>query len=511
MFSKILIANRGEIALRIIRACRELGIQTAVVYSTADKDAAYLQLADQAICIGDAPPGESYLRIDRIMSAAEVADVQAIHPGYGFLAENAHFAEVCRSCKIEFIGPSVESMKLLGSKLASKDLARKCNVPLTPGSDGPVTNEKQAVEVAQKIGYPVIIKASAGGGGRGMRVAHNEISLKSSLKAAQSEAEAAFNDGTVFIEKYHEEPRHVEVQILGDKHGHVIHLFERDCSVQRRHQKIIEESPCPVITEELRQRMGAAAVRLAKSAGYTNAGTVEFLLESDANGTPGNFYFLEMNTRLQVEHPVTELITGLDLVHLQIAIAKGEPLPFTQEDVTLRGHAIECRIYAEDHENGFMPSPGKITRLLQPGGPGIREDSGIYEEWTVPMDYDPMLSKLIAYAPTREAAIARLLRALDEYVIGGIRSNLGLFRRILSDDEFKAARIDTGYLDRLLAANSSTSEAHGSEDAAALIAAAIFECMRPTNGNGHNGASANEAKTDACGWKQAARRESLRA
>src|SRR5271170_958628 len=304
MFSRILVANRGEIALRIIRACRELDIEVVAVYSEADRDAAYLKLADEAICIGPGPASESYLNIPRIISAAEVADVQAIHPGFGFLSENSHFAEVCRSCKIEFIGPSVESMKLLGSKLASKDLARKCNVPLTPGSDGPVTNEKQAVEVAQKIGYPVIIKASAGGGGRGMRVAHNEISLKSSLKAAQSEAEAAFNDGTVFIEKYHEEPRHVEVQILGDKHGHVIHLFERDCSVQRRHQKIIEESPCPVINEEIRQELCESAVRLAKEAGYYSAATVEFIMDKHKH-----FYFLEVNTRIQVEHPVTELVT----------------------------------------------------------------------------------------------------------------------------------------------------------------------------------------------------------
>src|SRR3954471_4834837 len=364
MFSKILIANRGEIALRIIRACRELGVQTAVVYSTADKNASYLRFADQFICIGPGPAAESYLNIPRIISAAEVADVQAIHPGFGFLSENAHFAEVCRSCKIEFIGPSVESMKQLGSKLASKELAKKCNVPLTPGSAGAIANEEEAVETARKIGYPVIIKASAGGGGRGMRVAHNDISLRSSIKAAQSEAEAAFKDGTIFIEKFHEEPRHVEVQILGDKHGNVVHLWERDCTLQRRHQKLVEESPCPVIDQKTREELCTAAVRLAREANYYSACTVEFIMDKERN-----FYFLEVNTRIQVEHPVTELVTGVDLIKWQLKIAANEKLTLKQENIPQNGCAIECRINAEDPERNFMPSPGTLEEFMPPGGP----------------------------------------------------------------------------------------------------------------------------------------------
>ncbi|HMD54255.1 MAG TPA: acetyl-CoA carboxylase biotin carboxylase subunit [Phycisphaerae bacterium] len=443
MFSRILVANRGEIALRIIRACRELDIEVVAVYSEADRDAAYLKLADEAICIGPGPASESYLNIPRIISAAEVADVQAIHPGYGFLSENAHFAEVCRSCKIEFIGPSVESMKLLGSKLASKDLARKCNVPLTPGSDGPVTNEKQAVEVAQKIGYPVIIKASAGGGGRGMRVAHNEISLKSSLKAAQSEAEAAFNDGTVFIEKYHEEPRHVEVQILGDKHGHVIHLFERDCSVQRRHQKIIEESPCPVINEEIRQELCESAVRLAKEAGYYSAATVEFIMDKHKH-----FYFLEVNTRIQVEHPVTELVTGIDLMQWQLRIAAGDKLTIQQHDVHLNGAAIECRINAEDPDRNFTPSPGLLEEFAPPGGPGVRLDTHAYQGYRIGPNYDSMIGKLIVHQPTRTRAIATMRRALEEFRAGPVKTTIPLHRQIMNDKDFQQARVDTGWLER---------------------------------------------------------------
>jgi len=443
MFSRILIANRGEIALRIIRACRELDVEVVAVYSEADRDAAYLKLADEAICIGLGPAGESYLNIPRIISAAEVADVQAIHPGYGFLSENAHFADVCRSCKIEFIGPSVESMKLLGSKLASKELARKCNVPLTPGSDGPVKNEKQAVEVAQKIGYPVIIKASAGGGGRGMRVAHNEISLKSSLKAAQSEAEAAFKDGTVFIEKYHDEPRHVEVQILGDKHGHVIHLFERDCSVQRRHQKIIEESPCPVIDDEIRRELCESAVRLAKEAGYYSAATVEFIMDKHKH-----FYFLEVNTRIQVEHPVTEMVTGEDLIQWQLRIASGEKLTLRQEDVHHSGAAIECRINAEDPDRNFAPSPGLLEEFIPPGGPGVRLDTHAYQGYRIGPNYDSMIGKLIVHRATRDAAIATMRRALEEFRAGPVKTTIPLHRQIMNDKDFQQARVDTGWLER---------------------------------------------------------------
>src|SRR3954454_9552796 len=365
MFSKILIANRGEIALRIIRACRELGIQTAVVYSTADRDAAYLKLADQAICIGEAPPAESYLNIPRIISAAEIADVQAIHPGYGFLAENDHFAEICRSCKIEFIGPPVKAMALLGDKVACKKLAKKAKVPTVPGSDGAVDDEKVALRIADEIGYPVIIKAAAGGGGRGMRVAHNDVSLRAGFKQAQAEAENAFKDSTVYIEKYVEFGRHVEVQILADHHGNAVHLWERDCSMQRRHQKLVEESPSPALSPKVREALCASAVRLVKAANYTNAGTVEFLVVKDLN-----YYLLEVNARIQVEHPVTEQVTGIDLIKQQLLIAAGEKHPFKQDDIPQNGHAIECRINAEDPSRNFAPSPGEIRELRLPGGPG---------------------------------------------------------------------------------------------------------------------------------------------
>ncbi len=504
-FRKILIANRGEIALRILRACRELGISTVAVYSDADRAALHVLEADEAYRLGPAPATESYLRGDLILDVAGKSGAQAIHPGYGFLSENANFAEACERTGIKFIGPPADAMRSLGSKTRARQAADAAGMPRTPGSVKGLPSIEEAHAVAEEIGFPVMLKAAAGGGGKGMRAVFSRDDLSAAFTAAASEAERAFGSGEVYLEKLIERPRHIEIQILADEHGNCVSLGERECSVQRRHQKVIEEAPSAVVDEDLRKRMGEAAVRLAKSAGYTNAGTVEFLVDEDRN-----FYFLEVNTRLQVEHPVTELVTGLDLVHLQIRIAQGESLPFNQEDIRLRGHAIECRVYAEDPDNGFFPSPGKITRLLQPGGPGIREDSGIYEGWVVPLDYDPMLSKLIAFAPTREAAIARLLRALDEYVIGGIRSNLGLFRRILSDHDFKAARIDTGYLDRLLAANGLEPETGGSGDTAALIAAALFESMRPANGNGRNGASANGANADANGWKQAARREGLR-
>ena len=390
----------------------------------------------EAYRLGPAPSVDSYLRGDLVLEIARRSGADALHPGYGFLSENADFAQACESAGIKFIGPPASAMRALGSKTRARQAADAVGMPRVPGSTTGLASLDEALQVAAQIGYPVMLKAAAGGGGKGMRAVLGPDAMESAYNGARSEAERAFGSSEVYLEKLIERPRHIEIQVLADEHGNCIHLGERDCSVQRRHQKVIEEAPSAVVGEQLRQQMGAAAVRLAQSAGYTNAGTVEFLLESAADGTPGNFYFLEMNTRLQVEHPVTELVTGLDLVHLQIAIADGEPLPFTQEDVTLRGHAIECRIYAEDHENGFMPSPGKITRLIQPSGPGIREDSGIYEGWTVPMDYDPMLSKLIAYAPTRALAIARLRRALEEYAIGGIRTNIGLFRRILDDPDF---------------------------------------------------------------------------
>ncbi len=443
MFSRILIANRGEIALRIIRACRELGVEAVAVYSEADRDAPYLKLADQTICIGPAPAADSYLNIPRIISAAEVADVQAIHPGFGFLAENAHFAEVCRSCKIEFIGPSVESMKKLGSKLDAKALARECQVPLTPGSDGPVASEQEAVAVAQKIGYPVIIKASAGGGGRGMRVAHNDISLKSSLKAAQAEAEAAFKDSTVFIEKYHEAPRHIEVQVLGDKFGHVIHLFERDCSLQRRHQKLLEESPCPVLTDEAREELCASAVRLAQAAGYYSAATVEFVMDQQRH-----FHFLEVNTRIQVEHPVTEMITGQDLIQWQLRIAAGEKLDLTQAEIRRTGHAIECRINAEDPARGFAPCPGVLEEFAVPGGPGVRVDTHACQGYRISPHYDSMIGKLIVHRATRAAAIATMHRALDEFRAGPVKTTIPLHRQIMGDQDFQQAKVDTGWIER---------------------------------------------------------------
>ncbi|MEA2709006.1 MAG: acetyl-CoA carboxylase, biotin carboxylase subunit, partial [Phycisphaerales bacterium] len=379
MFSKILIANRGEIALRIIRACREMGVQTCVVYSTADKDAAYLKLADQAICIGDAPPADSYLNIPRIISAAEIADVQAIHPGYGFLAENDHFAEICRSCRIEFIGPPVKAMALLGDKVECKRLAKKAKVPTVPGSDGAVDDEKVALRIAQEIEYPVIIKAAAGGGGRGMRVAHNDVSLRAGFKQARAEAENAFKDSTVYIEKYVEFGRHVEVQILADHHGNAVHLWERDCSMQRRHQKLVEESPSPVLRPDVRKELCESAVRLIKAAGYTNAGTVEFLVDKNQK-----FYILEVNARIQVEHPVTEQVTGIDLIKEQIRIASGMPLSFKQKDIPQIGHAIECRINAEDPARNFAPSPGLIEELRLPGGPGVRIDSHAYAGYRIP-------------------------------------------------------------------------------------------------------------------------------
>jgi acetyl-CoA carboxylase biotin carboxylase subunit len=501
VFRKVLIANRGEIALRILRACHELGISTVAVYSDADRAAPHVLEADEAYRLGLAPASESYLRGDLMLDIARRTHADAIHPGYGFLSENADFAQSCEHAGIRFIGPTASAMRILGSKTNARQAADEAGMPRTPGCVHGLASPEEALDVAAGVGYPVMLKAAAGGGGKGMRAVARPEDLPSAFAEASSEADRAFGSGEVYLEKLIERPRHIEIQILADEHGHCVSLGERECSVQRRHQKVIEEAPSAVIDPALRRRMGEAAVKLALSAGYTNAGTVEFLVDDNRK-----FYFLEMNTRLQVEHPVTELVTGYDLVHLQIRVAQGEPLPFTQKDVQLRGHAIECRIYAEDPANGFMPSPGRITRLLQPGGPGIREDSGIYEGWVVPMDYDPMLSKLIAYAPTRELAIARMLRALDEYVIGGIRTNLGLFRRILSDPDFRAARLDTGYLDRLMAQvpQGPAISSNGTAAIPAVAAAAFFEATKATlNGNAH------ARPLPAGGWKTAARREAV--
>jgi acetyl-CoA carboxylase biotin carboxylase subunit len=445
MFSKILIANRGEIALRIIRACKELGIQTAVVYSTADREAAYVQLADQAICIGEGPPAESYLNIPRIISAAEIADVQAIHPGYGFLAENDHFAEVCRSCKIEFIGPPVSAMAAVGDKVACKRLAKKAKVPTVPGSEGAIDDEKQALKLARNIGYPVIIKAAAGGGGRGMRVAHNDVSLRAGIKQAQAEAENAFKDSTVYIEKYIEFGRHVEVQIIADSHGNACHLWERDCSMQRRHQKLVEESPSPVLKQSVREELCTSAVRLIKAAGYQNAGTVEFLVDKEQN-----FYILEVNARIQVEHPVTEQVTGIDLIKEQIRVSSGMPLSFKQKDVKQTGHAIEVRINAEDPARNFAPSPGVIQELRVPGGPGIRWDSHVYAGYRIPPNYDSMIGKLIVHRPTRVEAIATMKRALSEFHVSPIKTTIPLHLRIMDDQHFGSGDVDTGFVERVL-------------------------------------------------------------
>ncbi|MBI1336670.1 MAG: acetyl-CoA carboxylase biotin carboxylase subunit [Phycisphaera sp.] len=446
MFSRILIANRGEIAVRIIRACREMGIETVAVYSTADKDSKHVHMADWAICIGPPPSSESYLNIPRIISAAEVANVDAIHPGYGFLAENAHFAEVCRSCNIEFIGPSVESMQALGGKVSCKQLAIKHKVPTSPGSKGKIESEEDAIKIAKDIGYPVIVKASAGGGGRGMRVAHNDMSLRSGLKSAMAEAEGAFGDATVYIEKFIERARHVEVQILGDTKGNVVHLFERDCTMQRRHQKLIEEAPCPVIDDAKRDELCKSAVRLCKAAGYYSAGTVEFLMDEKKN-----FYLMEVNTRVQVEHPVTELITGIDIVKTQIRVAAGEALPFTQKQIKRTGHAIEVRINAEDPTKNFIPSPGVIDRFDPPGGPGVRMDTHCYTGYRVPPNYDSMIAKLIAHRDTREEAIGTLHRALGEFRVGPIKTTIGLHTDLMRNGNFLKSDIDIHFVERLLA------------------------------------------------------------
>ncbi len=446
MFSRILIANRGEIALRILRACKDLGIETVAVYSEADRDSLHLRFADETICIGKAPSTESYLNIPALIAAAEIADVEAIHPGYGFLSENEHFAEVCQSCNIKFIGPSPEAIANCGDKVAAKVLAKQAGVPCVPGSDGPVESEEDALAIARKIGFPVLVKAAAGGGGRGMRVAHNEPSLVTGYHAARSEAEKAFKDSTVYLEKYIEKPRHVEIQILGDMHGNVVHLGERDCSLQRRHQKLVEESPCPVLDEKTRQAMGEAAVRLAKTANYYSAGTVEFLLDKN-----NNFYFIEINSRIQVEHPVTEMVTGTDLIREMIMIAAGHKLSFEQKDIRMQGCAMEFRINAEDPDRGFKPSPGLIKTFLAPGGPGVRWDSHVYQGYTVPPHYDSMVGKLIIYRPTRKLVLETARRALQELTCDGIATTQGLFLRILEHSDFASGEIDTGFIDRYFA------------------------------------------------------------
>jgi acetyl-CoA carboxylase biotin carboxylase subunit len=522
MFKKILIANRGEIAVRVLRACHEMGIAAVVVYSDVDRAALHVRKADEAYPIGAPAARESYLNIGKILDVAARSGAEAIHPGYGFLSENAKFAQACVDAGVKFIGPTAAAMEAMGSKTRARQAMEKAGVPFVPGTSRGVESFEEAEQVASRIGYPVMLKAAAGGGGKGMRLVSAPEQLKSSLDAARSEAERSFGDSEVYIEKAIVNPRHIEMQVLADEHGNTVYLGERECSLQRRHQKVLEEAPSPIVDPDMRRRMGEVAVRVAQAAHYTNAGTVEFLVDQQKNDQPKNdqpkndqeknFYFLEMNTRLQVEHPVTELITGLDLVHLQIRIAAGEKLPFTQDDVSIRGHAIECRIYAEDPDNNYFPSPGKITLLLAPSGPGIRRDSGMYEGWNVPLDYDPLLAKLIGYGTDREQAIARLTRALSEYFVGGIKTNISLFRRILRDADFRVAKLDTGFLDRMLKRpEDKLLDAKAAEVAA--IAAGVFAAL---------GASASAAgeRTDGSGalasdkaesnWKNASRREALR-
>jgi len=511
MFRKILIANRGEIAVRVLRACRELGIPSVAVFSEVDRTSLHVLKADEAYPIGPAPASESYLNIEKILAVAKRSGADAIHPGYGFLSENAEFAQACADAGVKFIGPSAASMRMMGSKTGARREMEKAGIPFVPGTSRGLESAAEAKQGAARIGYPVMLKAAAAGGGKGMRLVNSEKELAPALQAAQSEAQRAFGDDEVYLEKAIVNPRHIEMQVLADEHGNTVYLGERECSIQRRHQKVLEECPSPIVHPEMRRRMGEVAVRVAKAAGYANAGTVEFLVDEQKN-----FYFLEMNTRLQVEHPVTELTTGLDLVHLQIRIAAGERLPFAQEEISLRGHAMECRIYAEDPDNNFFPSPGKITLLMAPAGPGIRRDSGMYQGWNVPVDYDPLLAKLIGYGSDRRQAIARLVRALNEYFVGGIKTNISLFQRILSDADFQAGKIDTGYLDRLLKANAGEGKifttggtgAEGEYTEVAAIVAGIFAVLDSRSGAVGNG---NRPVGDghASRWKRVGREEAV--
>ena len=507
MFKKILIANRGEIAVRILRALREMGISAVAVYSDVDRAALHVRLAAEAYGIGPAPSRESYLSIEKIIKAAKSARCDAIHPGYGFLAENAAFARACKEADIKFIGPSAEAMERLGSKTAARQLAREAGVPTVPGTLEPLRSSEEALIAARNAGFPVVLKAVAGGGGKGMRAVEQEADLHTAFRDASSEALNAFGDGRLFLEKYLARPRHIEIQVLGDEHGNMVYLGERECSVQRRHQKVIEEAPSPVMTPELRSAMGEAAVKLARSGGYTNAGTMEFLVDASRK-----FYFLEMNTRLQVEHPVTEMVTSLDLVKLQIRIAAGEKLALRQEDVVLNGHAIECRVYAEDSDNNFLPSPGTITQYRAAGGPGIRVDDGVYSGWTVPNEYDPMLGKVIAWGKDRSEAIARLRGAVAETRASGIKTNLGLFAKILTTDDFIRGDIYTRWLDDFLARNdepvlrSSGSSKLSLEAKVALIAAAL----RYESQQGPEKEMAGNSRQTASKWKLDGRMDQLK-
>ncbi len=499
MFKKILVANRGEIAVRVMRACREMGIRSVAVYSEVDRKGLHVRYADEALPIGPAPAIESYLRIDRIIDAAQRSGAEAIHPGYGFLAENPDFARACRDAGIVFIGPAAEAMELMGSKTAARRLVMNAGLPVIPGTDANLESFEEVVRVARKIGFPVMLKASAGGGGKGLRMVETEQELESAYRNARSEAQNAFNDPSVYLEKRIERPRHVEIQLLGDTHGNLIYLGERECSLQRRHQKVLEECPSPMLDAELRRRMGETAVRIGKLGGYTNAGTAEFLIDQDRN-----FYFLEMNARLQVEHPVTELVVGIDLVKEQIQIAAGERLGWRQDDVQLRGAAIEARIYAEDPARGFFPSPGLITRLAIPSGPGVRSDSGVYEGWRVPLEYDPLLAKLVVWGTDRLQAVARMRRALSEYEVAGPQTNLLFFRQLLAHPEFVEGQLDTGFIDRMLAEGTLKIPPPSELGRVAILAAALE--MRRRQDSHRRGSPQNGG---ASRWKTAGRAEEL--
>jgi acetyl-CoA carboxylase biotin carboxylase subunit len=465
-FRKVLIANRGEIAVRVIRTCREMGIASVAVFSEADRESLHVLLADEAVLLGPAPAAESYLAIDRIIVAARATGAEAIHPGYGFLAENAGFAEACRAAGLVFVGPPPSAIRSMGDKVAARQLAVRMEVPVVPGIERPLGDDAEAARVASEVGYPIMIKPALGGGGKGMRLVRAPGELGGALRAARSEAGAAFGDAAVYIERYVEEPRHIEIQVLADGHGGVVHLGERECSIQRRHQKLIEESPSPFVDPDLRRRLGEAACRITAAAGYTNAGTVEFLVDPDRN-----FYFLEMNTRLQVEHPVTEFVTGLDLVRHQLEIAAGQPLGFTQDDVVRRGWAIECRINAEDPYAGFIPSPGRITSLRPASGPWVRDDSGVYSGYTIPRFYDTLMSKLVVWGADRDAAIARMIRALAEHTVVGVQTTIPILQHVMRDKDFVAGRLSTHFLDRMMSVD--RPEAAGRRRTVALIAAAL--------------------------------------
>ncbi len=515
MFNKILIANRGEIAVRIVRACREMGIGAVAVYSEVDRASEHVLMADEAYPIGPAASTESYLRIDKLIEVARRSGAEALHPGYGFLAENPGLARACREAGIAFIGPSPETMERMGSKTAARRMAQEAGARVVPGAENPLNSAEEAEKEAQRCGYPVLLKAVAGGGGKGMRLVASGQQMASAWRDAGSEAENAFGDASLYVEKYLERSRHVEIQVLADQHGNVVHLGERECSLQRRHQKLVEESPSPLMSAGLREAMGARAVGIARAAGYTNAGTVEFLLVASPKSEFGwEFYFLEVNTRLQVEHAVTEMVTGIDLVKEQIRIAAGERLSLRQEQIEWRGWAIECRIYAEDPENNFFPCPGRITRLERPAGPGVRVDGYVYEGWEVPLAYDPLLAKLICWGNTREEAVARLRRALDEYVVAGIQTNVAFFRRLLQEGAFLRGELDTEMVNRMLAPGAARPPAPPAAVEAAAVATAWSEMTAPTNGLrlpdqqarfGQAGPAEPPSR-----WKQAGRQAALR-